>query len=592
MIVLTHDLVAMNVQRQFKVNTDKNKKTTERLSSGYRINRAADDAAGLTISEKMRAQIRGLNQGTENAQDGISWVQIGDGALNEVHDMLHRMTELSVQSLNDTYTAEDRAAMEAEFSELQRQIDGITQNTQFNTLNIFSEHDPTYYSMEGNITWPNDQVHDVYSPDNQLVISYREKSDDPPVSVTITVPEGSYTTRELADEIEDAIADSALAVKPKFNFEYSAKGTFNANLEGGARIESLSGGLSSLLNRTNTGGSTGALIGTTIFKSDNVRLPITTGKNDSMTFVIEDFSGGKTQKTLTLPSGSYTRDEIIDMINSRLSDTNVSATKRGTGIMLSGDDCIISKFKGNMFQIDGAQYTSVFYDNVYHGEVRLTPGTFTGGAVLPTSSYSNGRDVEHSAFSIVSGVNDQLTFKPNGTDTATTITIPQGRYMTGDMVSKLNELFNSNGLGLTARSYQSGNFSGIMITSKLDGATSDVGLSESSSAFNTLFVERKYNQYGTQAVITNENTQDRTSVFSGGKEFTNSSYNNLPITISSGTNDKFVLTLDGNAHTVTVPSGTYTTVDAVVTAINTGLDNAGIGPGDQMITPRSSCRRP
>lgn len=588
MIILNHNLAAMNAQRQFKVNTQKNKKTTERLSSGYRINRAADDAAGLTISEKMRSQIRGLNQGTENAQDGISWVQIGDGALDEVHDMLHRMTELTVQSLNETYTDTDRAAMESELNQLQLQIDNITQNTQFNTLNIFSEHEPTYYSMEGNIIWPHDEIHDVYSPDNTLVISYREKSDDPPVSVTITVPEGSYTTRELADEIDDAIAGSALAVKPRLNFEYSAKGSFNANLEGGAKIESLSGGLSSLLNRTNTGGSTGALIGTTIFTSDSVRLPIVAGKNDNMSFVIEDFSGNRTTKALTLSPGSYTRDQLIDLINSKLSGTDVTATKYGTGIKLSGDDCIISKFKGNMFQIDGPQYTSVFYDNVYHGEVRLTPGTFTGGAVLPTSGYSNGRDVEHGSFEIKSGVNDQLTFAPNGASDPTTITIPEGRYMTGDVVSKLNELFAANGLQLTASSHQSGNFAGIKITSKLDGATSDVGLSESSSAFNTLFVERKYNEYGSQAVITNESTQDRTSTFSGGKQFSSASYNNLPITITTGSNDRFVLNLDGNTYNITIPPATYTTADAVKTAINTGIANTDLGPYSGKITASTS----
>ncbi|MCR5590013.1 MAG: flagellin [Lachnospiraceae bacterium] len=584
MIALSHNLAAMNVQRQLKVNTKKDKKVTERLSSGYRINRAADDAASLTISEKMRAQIRGLNQGTENAQDGVSWVQIGDGALDEVHDMLHRMTELAVQSLNGTYTDADRAAMEAEFSQLQSQIDTITHSTQFNTLDIFSDHEPTYYQMEGNITWPHDEPHDVFSPDNTLAISYREKSDDPPVTVTVTVPEGVYTSRELADEIEDAIATTPLAVKPKLNFEYTENGTFNANLEGGARIESLSGGLSSLLNNIYSGGSTGALIGTTIFTSDSVRLPITAGKNDSMTFVIEDFSGNKTTKSLTIPQGSYTRNQLIDLINDKLSGTNVKATEHGTGIMLTGDDCIISKFQGNMFRIDGPQYTSVFYDNVYHGEVRLTPGTFTGGAVLPTTSYSNGRDVEHGTFEIKSGVNDQLTFKPNGADTPTTITIPEGRYASGDMVSKLNDLFRANGLALTASSYQSGNFSGIKITSKLDGATSDVGLSESSTAFNTLFVDRKYNVYGAQAVITNESKQDRTSTFTGGKPFSSSSYNNLPITIASGSNDTFTLDLDGNKYNITVAAATYTTADAVKTAINTALADADLGPYSGKVT--------
>ncbi|MBO4901713.1 MAG: flagellin [Lachnospiraceae bacterium] len=580
MVIIAHDLPAMNIQRQFGVSTKKDKKISERLSSGYKINRAADDAAGLTISEKMRQQIRGLNQGTENAQDGISWVQIGDGALDEVHDMLHRMTELTVQALSDTYTDADRAAMEAEFDALQSQIDNISKNTKFNTLDIFSEHEPTYYQVEGNIRWPQDAMHNVYSPENTLVVTYREKQDDPPVSVTLTVPEGSYTTQELADELDDAIAGSPLAVKPKLNLEYTEQGCFNANLEGGVRIESLSGGLSSLLNKTYSGGSAGSLIGTTVFLSESDRLTIAAGKNDNMSFVIEDFSGGTTTKTLTLAPGKYTRNELIGLLNDALSDTDVRATKYGTGIMLSGDDCIISQFKGNMFQIDGYQYTSVFYDNVYKGEVSLTAGTFTGGTVLPASSYNNGRDVEHGSFEIVSGVNDTLTFQPNGAEEPTTITISAGRYQIGDMVSKLNTLFSQNGLALTASSYKSsdGYFSGLKITSKVNGATSDVGLSASSTAYNTLFVNRTYNVYGAQASVTNESTQNKNPYVLASKQFKNTSYDNVPLRIESGVNDKFALQIDGNTYQVTIPSVTYYNADAVYAAVNNAVRDADLGP--------------
>ena len=577
MISVAHNLQAMNLQRQYGVSTKKDKKVTERLSSGYRINRAADDAAGLTISEKMRQQIRGLNQGTDNAQDGVSWVQIGDGALNEVHDMLHRMTELSVEAQNGTHTDADRAAMEAEFNQLQHQIDNISQNTKFNTKDIFSEHEPTFYQVEGNISWPHDATHYVYSPNNTLVVSYRENKDDEPSSVTITVPEGTYTTKELADEIDDAVANTPLSFKPKFNFEYTGKGSFNANLEGGVRIESLSGGLSSLLNETYSGGSAGALIGTTVFSTEGARLLITAGKNDHMTFEVEDFSGGISTKSLTLSPGRYTRNEIIDQINSKLAGTGISAKKYGTGIMLSGDDCIISKFKGNMFQIDGASYTSVFYDNVYHGEVSLTAGTFTGGAVLPRSSYENGRDVEHSAFSIKNGVNDQLTFKPNGSDTAVTITIPEGRYQIGDMKTKLNELFTAKGLDLTADFYSSGNYSGLNITSKLKGATSDVGLDASSSAFDTLFVNRTRNVYGSQASFINETTADRNAYYYGGKSFSDSSYDNVPLSVVTGSNDTFRLNIDGHAYNISIASNSYSSAEAIADAINYSMSHTDLG---------------
>lgn len=114
-MLIQHNMMAWNAERQFNTVTKAKNKKAEKLSSGYRINRAADDAAGLSISEKMRRQIRGLKVGTENAQMGISWVQIGEGALNEAHDILHRMNELSIKAQNGTNTLTDRAYMEAEF---------------------------------------------------------------------------------------------------------------------------------------------------------------------------------------------------------------------------------------------------------------------------------------------------------------------------------------------------------------------------------------------------------------------------------------------------------------------------------------------
>ena len=114
MLSVQTNLLAMNASNNFQINSKKNKRTTEKLSSGYRINRSADDAAGLAISEKMRRQIRGLMQGTANAQDGVSFVQVADGSMDEVHGMLQRMNELAVKSLNGTWTESDRASMNAE----------------------------------------------------------------------------------------------------------------------------------------------------------------------------------------------------------------------------------------------------------------------------------------------------------------------------------------------------------------------------------------------------------------------------------------------------------------------------------------------
>ena len=135
-MVVQHNIMAMNANRQLGVTVTSQKRATEKLSSGYKVNRAADDAAGLTISEKMRSQIRGLTQASANAQDGVSCVQTAEGALTEVHSMLQRMNELAVKAANGTNTSADRKAIQFEVSALICEIDRVRQSTQFNTLNL------------------------------------------------------------------------------------------------------------------------------------------------------------------------------------------------------------------------------------------------------------------------------------------------------------------------------------------------------------------------------------------------------------------------------------------------------------------------
>ena len=139
-MVVQHNLQAANTNRQLGITTSAQAKSTEKLSSGYKINRAADDAAGLSISEKMRSQIRGLNKASANAQDGVSLVQTAEGALNETHSILQRMNELSTQAANGTNTSVDRSAIRAELDQLTSEIDRIQSTTQFNTMNLLDGH--------------------------------------------------------------------------------------------------------------------------------------------------------------------------------------------------------------------------------------------------------------------------------------------------------------------------------------------------------------------------------------------------------------------------------------------------------------------
>ena len=148
-MVVQHNLTAMNSNRMLGVTTNKQAKSTEKLSSGYKINRAADDAAGLSISEKMRKQIRGLTQASSNAQDGISAVQTAEGALNEVQDMLQRMNELAVKAANGTNSEDDRNYIQDEVNQLIKEIDRVSTTTKFNETYLLKGDDTVKFTNPG-----------------------------------------------------------------------------------------------------------------------------------------------------------------------------------------------------------------------------------------------------------------------------------------------------------------------------------------------------------------------------------------------------------------------------------------------------------
>ena len=146
-MVINHNMLAINSHRSLKLTGGDQSKAVEKLSSGLRINRAADDAAGLAISEKMRAQIRGLEQASRNAQDGISMIQTAEGAINETHAILQRMRELAVQSATGTYQDTDRELIDKEVQELIKELDDITVKTEFNKMKLVDG------SLSGGVTF-------------------------------------------------------------------------------------------------------------------------------------------------------------------------------------------------------------------------------------------------------------------------------------------------------------------------------------------------------------------------------------------------------------------------------------------------------
>lgn len=174
---INNNLMAMNTHRQLGINAGNGAKSIEKLSSGYRINRAGDDAAGLAISEKMRGQIRGLNQASRNSQDAISMIQTAEGALNETQAILQRMRELAVQSANDTNVDADRTSIQDEINQLSTEITRISDTTEFNTQKL----------LDGTLSEVQFQIGANESQDMDLSIGNMSASALEVVSETVTM---------------------------------------------------------------------------------------------------------------------------------------------------------------------------------------------------------------------------------------------------------------------------------------------------------------------------------------------------------------------------------------------------------------------
>ncbi len=185
-MIIYNNLMAENANRQLGINSKAQSKSMEKLSSGMRINRAGDDAAGLAISEKMRNQINGLHQASRNAQDGISLIQTAEGALGESQEMLARMRELSIQSMNDTYTDSDRDKLQLEVNQLLEEIDGIAAKTEFNEQQIL------YGDGTGDLTNINEEYAAAVSDAVDALTTLATAMDSDTVYFMILIPRLSW----------------------------------------------------------------------------------------------------------------------------------------------------------------------------------------------------------------------------------------------------------------------------------------------------------------------------------------------------------------------------------------------------------------
>ena len=261
-MVVQHNMQAANANRMLNVTTGQQAKSTEKLSSGYRINRAADDAAGLTISEKMRKQIKGLDRASTNAEDGVSAVQTAEGALTEVHSMLQRMNELATQSANGTNSSTDRKAIQDEIDQLTTEIDRVSETTKFNET----------YLLKGDGA---EKEHNVNAHDAGLDgVTLTDKGDSVEVALKelkggdkISIAGKNYTIGSTADDIKGKIEVGTDIAKKSYTvngttYQVGATGVFDSTGKTQLKKSDLDGGTDATnatvddLKTLVTGGST------------------------------------------------------------------------------------------------------------------------------------------------------------------------------------------------------------------------------------------------------------------------------------------------------------------------------------------------
>jgi flagellin len=308
-MIINHNLNAMNAHRQLGMNTVNAGKSMEKLSSGLRINRAGDDAAGLSISEKMRAQIRGLDQAARNAQDGISLIQTAEGALQETHSILQRMRELAVQAANDTNVVQDRDSIQNEMNQLRDEIDRIANNTEFNKQKILVAGTGTSTSGSTSGTTPSvtvkvagvDLTIQIGQGMGDIEIIFTEGTDedvawsDNKLTVTLKENKTDYAVSAIEDLIKGATKGAPNEFDPN---NVSVLGTGTIDL---SSVDLTAPPVSTTIN-TGDASSTSDDKDASSTSGDKFNATFQVGANKEQTFSIE--INDMTAKSLGLTSGS------------------------------------------------------------------------------------------------------------------------------------------------------------------------------------------------------------------------------------------------------------------------------------------------
>lgn len=254
-MVVQHNLTAMNSNRMLGVTTSAQAKSTEKLSSGYKINRAADDAAGLSISEKMRKQIRGLTQASSNAQDGISAVQTAEGALNEVQDMLQRMNELAVKAANGTNSEDDRNYIQDEVNQLIKEIDRVSTTTKFNETYLLKGDDTVKFTATPTATTLTDGNDTAQAEIKITIAANSYKTEGGKSDVTFSLMGKNFSVRLEETDDNKTLATKLAKAMNENKITDSNVGAFTASADDAGKI-------------TLTAAKNGVVADTTVIKAD------------------------------------------------------------------------------------------------------------------------------------------------------------------------------------------------------------------------------------------------------------------------------------------------------------------------------------
>lgn len=536
----------LGTHNNIKKLNNRTSKSMEKLSSGMSINRASDDSAGLSISEGMRAKIRGLKQATRNTQDTYSMLQTSDGALDEVGYMLQRMRELTIQSLNDSLTNEDRLASNAEFEQLRLEINNILDNTEFNTIKVFESNKDKFYSFGGNQS-AQGLIKIVQGLNDSLELSVDGQI------YNITVEQGYYSKAELLDEIDNKLIN----IDDKIIITKNPDKTVSLQAQDSLSIDYIAGGLSSLLYEYVIGEPPGMIIGVTEF-NENGRLKIEAGHNDSLNFYV----GSSKEYTINFTPSSvgYTIDELISTINSQLNsmgETEVEARKYNDKyISLFSNKYVITGLSGNMIKIDGK--TSVLYDNAKYAQVIKTQATVTGSADLS------------SGITIKKDVNDTLNISVDNPPIDYSINLleffeTEKTFSIDELINRINTRAFDLGIDIIASKITTVNGTHLKLSNTTYGDKSVLNIKNFSNSFNDLFV-RKVETYHLVNPVDGANT---VATVTGNYTIGDSTK------IIENINDIIRISIDGVTKNIKIDSGTYSKVD-LLSKLNEEFLNEGL----------------